>query len=150
MAQNGLISLDCAPQMIHDPFWRNTFLTGFRPIFGPETAHFQGILGFLEGQQASPQLHSVLAIALSQRFGSFANLAILEPRWCPCQIQVLSQKLNSGAPGQWRQVGRCPPKLARFVLQNSLFWPKTALETHSTRPNEGKRLLRFTYGLTSP
>ena len=49
-------------------------------------------------------------------------LAIQEPRWCPCQIQVLSQKRTGGAPGQGRQVGRCPPKTAHFVPQNSLFF----------------------------
>ena len=38
------------------------------------------------------------------------------------------QKLIGGAPGRWRQIGRCPPKTAHFVPQNSLFWRKTALE----------------------
>ena len=46
--------------------------------------------------------------------------------WCPCQIQVLSQKLTGGAPEWGRQVGRCPPKTAHFVPQNNLFWPKPA------------------------
>ena len=69
---------------------------------------------------------SVLAIAPPHRSGLYCALAILEPRWWPCQIQVLSQKLTSGAPGRGRQVGRCPPKTAHFVPQNGLFWPKTA------------------------
>ena len=51
-------------------------------------------------------------------------------RWCvcvcPCGTQVLSQKLTGGAPGPGRQVGRCPPKTAHFVPQNSLFWPQKA------------------------
>ena len=47
-----------------------------------------------------------------QRLGPDSTLAILEPRWWPCQIQVLSQKLTGGGPGRWRQVGRCPPKSA--------------------------------------
>ena len=79
-------------------------------------------------KQASKQalLLSVLAIAPPHRSGLYSTLAILEPRWWPCQIQVLSQKLTVGAPGRGRQVGRCPPKTAHFVSQNSLFWPKTA------------------------
>ena len=85
-------------------------------------------------QQASKQqatskqalLLSVLAIAPPHRSGLYSTLAILEPRWCPCQIHVFSQKLTGGAPGRRRQVGRCPPKTAHFVPQNSLFWPKTA------------------------
>ena len=71
------------------------------------------------------QIHAGLAIAPSQRFGSFAHVAILEPR-CPCQIQVLSQKLTGGNPGRWRQVGRCPPKSAQFWAKNSHFSPKIA------------------------
>ena len=34
-------------------------------------------------------------------------------------------ELPCGAPGRGRQDGRCPPKTAHFVPQNSLFWPKT-------------------------
>ena len=79
-------------------------------------------------KQASKQalLLSVLAIAQPHRSGLYSTLAILEPRWCPWQIQVLGQKLTGGAPGRGRQIGRCPPKTADFVPQNSLFWPKTA------------------------
>ena len=82
-------------------------------------------------QQASKQatlLLSVLAISSVQRFGLYSTLAISYPRWCPCGIQVLSQKLSASAPGRGRQVGRCPPKTAHFVPKNSLFWPKTAPE----------------------
>ena len=82
-------------------------------------------------KQASKQalLLSVLAIARPHCSRLYSALAILEPRWwCPCQIQVLSQKLTSGTPGRRRQVGRCPPKTAYFVPQNSLFWPETALK----------------------
>ena len=78
-------------------------------------------------KQQQALLCAVLAIAPSQRLGSFAHVAILEPRWWPCQIQVLSQKLTSGGPGRWRQVGRCPPKSAQFWAKNSHFSPKTAL-----------------------
>ena len=84
-------------------------------------------------------LLSVLAIALSHRSGLYSTLAILQPRWWPCQIQVLSQKLTSGAPGRWRQVGRCPPKTARFLPQNSLFFAQNRPETQSKRTKEGKR-----------
>ena len=76
-------------------------------------------------QQA--RLRAVLAIAPSQRLGPDSTLAILEPRWWPCQIQVLSQKLTGGGPGRWREVGRCPPKSAQFWAKNSHFSPKTAL-----------------------
>ena len=78
-------------------------------------------------QQATTRHLALLAIAPSQRFGSFAHVAILEPRWWPCQFQVLSQKLTGGGPGRWRQVGRCPPKSAQFWAKNSHFSPKTAL-----------------------
>ena len=71
--------------------------------------------------------HSVLATAPSHRLGLDSTLAILEPRWWPCQIQVLSQKLTGGGPGRGRQVGRCPPKSAQFWAKNSHFSPKTAL-----------------------
>ena len=84
-------------------------------------------------RQASTQattttrLRAVLAIAPSQRLEPDSTLAILQPRWWPCQIQVLSQKLTGGGPGRWRQVGRCPPKSAQFWTKNSHFSPKTAL-----------------------
>ena len=60
-------------------------------------------------------LLSVLAIARPHRAGLYSTLAILEPRWWPCQIQVLSQKLTGGAPRRGRQVGRCPSKTVHFV-----------------------------------
>ena len=71
-------------------------------------------------------LLTVLAIAAPHRSGLYSTLAILEPRWCPCQIQVLSQKLTGGGPGRGRQVGTCPPKFAQFWAKNSHFSPKTA------------------------
>ena len=71
-------------------------------------------------------LLTVLAIAPPHRSGLYSTLAILEPRWWPCQIQVLSQKLSGGGPGRGRQVGRCPPKSAQFWAKNSHFSPKTA------------------------
>ena len=60
----------------------------------------------------------MLPIAPPQRFGSFAHVAILEPRWWPCQIQVLSQKLTGGGLGgvlpNLRSFG---PKIAIFRLK---------------------------------
>ena len=70
--------------------------------------------------------HSVLAIAPSPRLGLDSTLAILEPRWCPCQIQLLSPKLTGGGLERGRQDGSRPPTTAHLVPQNSLFWPKTA------------------------
>ena len=84
-------------------------------------------LKFSQQQQQATRLRAVLAIVSSQRFGSFAHVALLEHRWWPCQIQALSQKLPGGGPGQWRQVGRCIPKSAQFWAKNSHFSPKTAL-----------------------
>ena len=78
---------------------------------------------------------SVLAIAPSHRLGLDSTLAILEPRWCPCQIQVWSQKLTGGGPGRGRQVGRCPPKSAQFWAKNSHFLPKTAPVNSQTKAN---------------
>ena len=57
----------------------------------------------------------------------------------PCQIPVYSQKLSSGGPGRWRQVGRCPPKSAGFWAKNSNFLPKTALmrvQNSQTKAND--------------
>ena len=71
-------------------------------------------------------LLSVLAIAPPHRSGLYSTLATLEPRWCPCQIQVLSKKLTGGAPGRWRQVRRCPPKSVQLWAKNSHFSPKIA------------------------
>ena len=79
-----------------------------------------------ESNSKQALLPSILAIAPPHRSGLSSTLAILEPRWWPCQIQVLSQKLTGGAPGWVRQVGRCPPKTAHFVPLNNLFWPQTA------------------------
>ena len=39
--------------MVEDEFRKTAFLTQFGSTFGPKTAHFQGILGFFMGQNAS-------------------------------------------------------------------------------------------------
>ena len=78
----------------------------------------------------------MLANAPSHRLGLESTLAILEPRWCPCQIQVLSQELTGGAPGRGRKVGRCPQICAvlgqkqPFFAQSS---PQNPGETPKTR-----------------
>ena len=82
-------------------------------------------------------LLSVLAIARPHRSGLYSTLATLEPRWCPCQIQVLSQKLTGGGPGRWRQVRRCPPQSAHFWAKSSHFSPKTA-------PKPGRYIYYYT------
>ena len=78
----------------------------------------------------------------SERFGSFALVAILEPRWCRCQIKVLSRKLTDGGPGRWRRVGTVLGPKQPFFAQNSP-------QTRAQRPSEGKRWLRYPCGLTS-
>ena len=78
------------------------------------------------GNNKQALLLTVLAIAPPHRSGLYSTLAILEPRWWPSQIQLLSQKLTGGGPGRGCQVGRCPPKSAQFWAKNSHFSPKTA------------------------
>ena len=73
-------------------------------------------------------LLSVLAITSFYRFGLYCTLATSYPRWCPCQIQVLS-------------------KTAHFVPQNSLFLAQNGTEPPLKRPNEGKHLLHCTCAL---
>ena len=80
-------------------------------------------------------LLSVLAIAVSHHSGLYSTLAILEPRWWPCQIQVLGPKLTGGALGPWRQIGRCPPKTAHFVPQTAFFGSKWAPLSRLSTPN---------------
>ena len=112
----------------------------------------------LANKQASKQqatskqqafLLSVSAIAPPHRSGLYSTLAILEPRWCPCQIQVLSQKLTSRAPGRGRQVGRCPPTTEHFVPPKQPFLAQSGPETQSKRPNEGKQFLHLTCASTA-
>ena len=95
-------------------------------------------------------LLSVLAIARSHRSGLYCTLAIPEPRWWPCQIQVLSQKLTGGAPGRGRQVGRCPPKTAQFWAPKQPFSAQNGPETRSKRANDGKRFLHSTCASIAP
>ena len=59
-AQNGLKTLVWASQMVQGHFWKNAFLTHFCPSFCPQTAHFQGILGFSMAQNAPPRAQNVL------------------------------------------------------------------------------------------
>ena len=98
-------------------------------------------LNLANKQQASKGalLLSVSAIARPHRSGLYSTLAILEPRWWRCQIQVLSQKVTGGSPGRGRQVGRCPPRTVHFMPQNSLFWPKMALKPRRNGQTKANR-----------
>ena len=58
--------------------------------------------------------------------GLDSTLNILEPRWWPCQIQALDQRLTGGGPGRWHQVLKCPPKSAQLLAENTHFSPKIA------------------------
>ena len=46
--------------MVQDHFSKNAFLTHFSRIVGPETAHFQGIVGFSMAQNAPPRAQNGL------------------------------------------------------------------------------------------
>ena len=79
-------------------------------------------------QQASKQ-----ASTSPFRFGRyFRNLANLEPRWCPCRIQVLSHKLTGGARGEGAKSRGALPKL-RIMCPNAAFfgpkWPRNPFKT---------------------
>ena len=70
-------------------------------------------------------LLSALAITPSQHYRLYSTLAILDTRWWPCQIQVLGPTLGGGAPGGWRQVGRCPLRKLRILCpKTGFFGPK--------------------------
>ena len=105
----------------------------------------------LANKQASKQqqalLLSVLTIAPFQRFGLYSTRAILEPRWWPCQIQVLSQKLTSGAPGWGRQVGKVP-NLRILCPKTAFLGPK--LPRNPLKTAKRKRWLQSTCTLIAP
>ena len=70
--------------MVKDEVWKNVFLTHFSPIFGPKTAHFQGILGFSEDQNGPPQAQNspkTLVLASHMVLGSFLKKVIFCPYW---------------------------------------------------------------------
>ena len=71
-------------------------------------------------KQASTSPSLVLASAPPHCSGLYSTLAILEPRWCPCRIQILSQKLTSGTRGGCAKSGCALPK-------PRILCPKTAL-----------------------
>ena len=56
----------------------------------------------------------------------FSTPGIVKPRWCSCQIQILSRKPTNGALGRGHQAERCPCKAAHFAPPNSFLCPKTA------------------------
>ena len=76
-------------------------------------------------KQATKRLFSVLAITQSQHSRLYSTLAILEPRWCHCQIEVLSQRLNDGARGAGVKLGGAPQICAFFSPKTAIFRPKT-------------------------
>ena len=60
------------------------FLTHFRLIFGPKTAHFQGILGFFEDQNVPPQaLHGPKTLVLASHMvqDHFCEKSLFGPYW---------------------------------------------------------------------
>ena len=56
-AKNTCLSIPNGPGSLLE---KNAFLTHFGPIFGLDTAHFQGILGFSMGQNTSPRAQNGL------------------------------------------------------------------------------------------
>ena len=62
----------------------------------------------------------------THRFGSFLHVAILEPRWCPRQIQVLSHKLTAGGPGPWRQIREVPSQICADLGQKQPFFAQSS------------------------
>ena len=105
----------------------NCASAGTLPAEAESLRPLQGRWNKQQATTTTTRHHSVLATAPSHRLELDSTLAILEARWWPCQIQVLSQKLTGGDPGRGRQVGRCPPKYAQLWAKNSHFSPKTAL-----------------------
>ena len=81
-------------------------------------------------QQQQAILRAVLAIVPSQRLGSFAHVAILKPRLCPCQIQVLSQKITGGGPGAVAPSREVPSQICAVFGQrtkaNGCYTPRAA------------------------
>ena len=75
-------------------------------------------------KQQQAHLRAVLAIARSKGLGPDSTLAILEPTWCPCQIQVLSQKLKVAAQGGGAKSGGALPNLRSFGPKAATFHPK--------------------------
>ena len=59
-------------------------------------------------------------------------IALSFKSWC-----YVCAKLTGGAPWRGRQVGRCPPKTAQFVPQNTPFWPKTIPKPNQNDQTKG-------------
>ena len=99
-------------------------------------------------QQQQPFFFAVLAIIPSQRYRLYCTQAIVDLRWCLCQIQVLSQKSAVAPRGGGAQLGG---DLTKHIL-----CPKIAFSgpkhptTHSKRPNDVKRLLSLHVYLDLP
>ena len=74
--------------MVRHYFRKNAFLTHFLPIFGPKTAHFQGMLGFSMSQNPSPRAQNGLKttdLRIPNGAGSFLEKRVFDPflthRW---------------------------------------------------------------------
>ena len=68
--------------MVQVHFCKNAFWTHFRPMFGPTTAHFQGILGFSMGQNASARAQNGLkttCLSIPNGLGSLVEKAVFDP-----------------------------------------------------------------------
>ena len=70
-------------------------------------------------QQQATRLLSVSVITSPQRLGLHTTLAILEPRWCPCQIQFLRKKKFH----RWHPGARAPSQ-GHFVPKTAFSCPK--------------------------
>ena len=104
-------------------------------------------------QQASKQalLLSVLAIAPPHRSGLYSTLAILEPRWCPCQIQVFSKKPPVAPRGTGATSGGALPKLRILCPKTAFFGPKqprNSLKTAKRRQTVPTVHVRLTCSVT--
>ena len=89
-------------------------------------------------QQASKEAFLLSALSIAPPHGSalYSTLAILPPRWWPCQIQVLSQKLTGGALGGGGSAGVALLILRILCPKTALFFPKrprNSLKTSKAR-----------------
>ena len=103
----------------------------------------------LANKQASNNdtLLSVLAITPSHRSGLHSTLAILEPRWWPCQIQVYNQKLTGGALKRGAPRREVPSQNCAFCAPKQALLAQISPETHSKFTSERKRMLYYTCAL---
>ena len=146
--------------MVKDHFWKNGFLTRFLTHFWSQNVPFSRHYGIFHwpkhvttgSKRAKNTCLSILGglgttlekmITPFQRFGLYSTLAILEPGWWPCQIQVLSQKLNGGAPGRGPHEAvatfhvrhDCPVTKSPFLPSYSEISPRNGPTTATNGPH---------------